>query len=90
MRLPRACNHDTQTTVLAHLRCFGGGGMGTKPDDICAIYCCSNCHDILDGRARAGLVTDLTPTEIRAEAGRALCETIARMVEKGLLRVEGT
>ena len=45
------CNHDPATTVLAHLRCFGWGGMGQKPHDFLAVYACSDCHDAIDRRA---------------------------------------
>lgn len=44
------CQNDTATTVLAHLRMFGGGGMGTKPPDSEAVHACAYCHDVLDGR----------------------------------------
>jgi len=33
--------------VPAHLN---GGGMGMKHDDRHLAFCCSTCHDILDGR----------------------------------------
>ena len=44
------CTGDTATTVLAHLRMFGGGGMGIKPPDDESTIACAHCHDILDGR----------------------------------------
>ena len=44
------CPNDTATTVLAHLRMFGGGGMGVKPPDDEAVFACAHCHDVLDGR----------------------------------------
>lgn len=49
VRLPGICNHDPATTVLAHLN---GGGMGTKKSDLFGAFCCSACHDVLDGRVR--------------------------------------
>jgi hypothetical protein len=49
LRLP-CCNSDPETTVLAHIRAFGWGGMGSKPDDFLAVYACSACHDAIDGR----------------------------------------
>lgn len=48
VRLMGICNFNPETTVLAHL---GGGGMGAKKPDIQAAFCCSSCHDALDGRA---------------------------------------
>ena len=42
------CNGDSATTVLAHL---SGGGMGMKhPDYSGGAWCCSSCHDVIDGR----------------------------------------
>lgn len=45
-----ACNHDTETTVLAHIRRANIAGMGQKPPDTCAVWACSSCHDLIDGR----------------------------------------
>lgn len=54
LRLP-CCNWRTETTVLCHIRMFGISGMSTKPDDWCAVFACSDCHDALDGRSDSGL-----------------------------------
>ena len=48
VRLSFVCNGNPETTVLAHLP---GGGMGRKTADTEASFCCSACHDVLDGRA---------------------------------------
>ena len=50
VRIPGVCNYDASTTVLAHLN---GGGMGKKHNDIHGAYCCSSCHDVLDGRVKS-------------------------------------
>ena len=47
VRIVGICNHNPETTVLAHL---GGGGMGMKQPDLLGAWCCSNCHDVVDGR----------------------------------------
>lgn len=47
VRLPNICNFNNETTVLAHM---GGGGMAAKANDIHGAYCCSSCHDEIDGR----------------------------------------
>lgn len=47
------CNHNTETTVLAHLRMFGWAGTAQKPPDYLAVFACSACHDALDRRNRA-------------------------------------
>lgn len=49
VRIPGVCNHNPETVVLAHLN---GGGMGTKRHDLHGAWCCSACHDALDGRNR--------------------------------------
>ena len=49
VRIPGVCNHNPETTVLAHLN---GGGMGTKKSDLFGAFACSSCHDVLDGRVK--------------------------------------
>lgn len=51
VRIPGVCNGDPATVVLAHLN---GGGMGFKTDDTEGAWCCSACHDVIDGRAKSG------------------------------------
>ena len=46
VRIPGVCNHDPETTVLAHLN---GGGMAMKHPDLLAAWCCSSCHSWIDG-----------------------------------------
>ncbi len=48
VRINGVCNHNPETTIFAHIN---GGGMGMKNNDLEGAYCCSNCHDVLDGRA---------------------------------------
>ena len=47
VRIPFVCNFNPETTILAHLNI---GGMGQKAHDLFAALCCSNCHDVIDGR----------------------------------------
>lgn len=49
VNLPGVCNYDSSTTVLAHDR-KGWLGMGCKPPDDRGAFCCSVCHDYVDGR----------------------------------------
>lgn len=76
VRLPGICNHNSETTVLAHLRRAGIAGMGQKPVDLCAVRACSSCHDAIDGRANArlydydGMILD------------ALCRTLDQYVKE--------
>lgn len=52
VRLPGICNHDPETTVLAHYRLAGTCGMGIKPHDLLGAWACSSCHDEVDRRTR--------------------------------------
>lgn len=59
VRIPGCCNFNPETTVLAHVRMAGLTGIGQKAHDIHASWCCSACHDVVDGRTRAaGLTTE--------------------------------
>ena len=50
VRIPGVCNHNPETTVLAHINLPGIGGMGMKAPDLLATWACSACHDVIDGR----------------------------------------
>lgn len=46
VRIPNVCNHNPETTVLAHLN---GWGIAGKHSNIHGAYACSDCHSWLDG-----------------------------------------
>jgi hypothetical protein len=46
------CNHNPETTVLAHYRLAGTCGVGMKPNDPQGAWSCSACHDEIDRRTR--------------------------------------
>lgn len=50
VRIYGVCNHNPETTVLAHYRMAGICGIGMKPDDLLAAWACSSCHDEIDRR----------------------------------------
>ncbi|HBT3381409.1 TPA: DUF1364 domain-containing protein [Klebsiella aerogenes] len=50
VRIYGVCNHNHETTVLAHYRMAGLCGTGMKPDDLFAAWACSSCHDEIDRR----------------------------------------
>lgn len=52
VRIPGICNHNSETTVLAHYRLAGTCGTGIKPPDIQGAWACSACHDEIDRRTR--------------------------------------
>ncbi|WP_064596138.1 nuclease domain-containing protein [Pseudomonas sp. DR 5-09] len=80
VRMPGTCNHNLETTVLAHLPC-GQKGMRMKGFDTVAVYACSACHDVIDGRA-AGEVD-------WSDMPRAIAETHEALIRAGILTVKG-
>ena len=81
LRIVGVCNFNRETVVLCHLSEFGGG-KSFKAPDIAAVYGCSSCHDVLDGRVQhAGF-----QEERYWYTTRALIETHQSMHERGLLR----
>jgi hypothetical protein len=39
------CRGGGEFTVLCHIRRFGWGGMGLKPNDLLAFFACDVCHE---------------------------------------------
>ena len=74
------CNHNPETTVLAHIRMNRFCGFGLKPPDYMGVFACSNCHDIIDGRVKS----DDTYKDIL----RAQNETLKYWVDAGLIEVK--
>jgi hypothetical protein len=74
------CNHDPETTVLAHLRFFGWAGVAQKPDNLLAVFACSACHDALDMRTGAAVEFE--------DILRALGETLMRHKASGRITVK--
>lgn len=72
---------STQTTVLCHIGKHKG--MAVKCGDHFAVYGCSNCHDIIDGRVKS----EFSKVELQAEKLRALEETQSKLISKGLIVV---
>ena len=75
------CEKDDGTVVACHLPSWGigiGTGMGQKAPDWLVADCCSACHHKLDhGEWRRDY-------QVRM---RALCLTMKRRIEQGLLSV---
>lgn len=78
VRLPGVCNFNNETTILAHLN---GAGMGLKHSDIHGAYCCSDCHDVLDGRRRF----NCTPETLELWHLQGMVRTQKILIEKGLI-----
>ena len=81
MRLPDICNHNSETTVLAHIRLSGVSGMGMKADDLLGAWACSACHDAIDRRFR----TDLDRDYVRLAHLEGMVRTIAQLRKEGLI-----
>ncbi len=81
VRIPGYCNFDNDTTILAHVN---GGGMGMKNLDIEASYCCSTCHDVLDGRIK----TAWTDQEIKLWFFESAMRTRKILIDKKLILIK--
>ena len=78
------CNQNPETVVLCHLP--SGSGMGQKSPDWFAVYGCSSCHDIIDGRTKTSNLS-LDRREIEGLVRQALFRTWERMIENGLIKL---
>jgi hypothetical protein len=81
VRLFGICNHDPETTVLAHIRMAGLSGMGLKADDLLGAWACSACHDAIDRRSH----TDLDRDFVRLAHLEGMARTIAKLRQEGLV-----
>ena len=83
IRLAGYCNHNPETTVLAHYRLADYCSMGIKSPDFMGAYVCSICHDVVDGRIK----TDLSEEELRLAHAEGVMRTLVILEKKGLLNV---
>ena len=79
------CNRNPETTVFAHYP-SEGKGIGLKSSDICGGYCCSSCHDALDGRTRHA---NLNQGEREFYMRRSMVRTLEKMIDMGIITVRG-
>lgn len=80
------CNSDPATVVLAHLP-DESHGMARKSDDLSAAFCCSACHDVLDGRVSWPDAFEQSYREWYQR--RAQTRTWRRLVELGVVTIKG-
>jgi hypothetical protein len=79
IRIPGVCNFNSETVVLAHIRVWG---MGLKSPDLLGAWCCSSCHDEVDGRThKSGLSRD----ELRLAHYDGMARTIMQLHKEGLV-----
>ena len=82
IRLAGICNHNPETTVLAHYRLVDLSGMGIKGPDPVAAFSCSECHEIVDFRRRTDRYTRL---EIKLAHAEGCFRTQSYWLKEGLL-----
>lgn len=82
VRIPGVCSGNPETTVLAHIRRGNVAGMGQKPPDVCGVWACSVCHDVIDQR-----VGSFTVEEIDGYLLEALCRQLAFYDKNEILTV---
>ena len=81
IRLEGICDHNPETTVLAHIRMPGISGMGIKADDLLGAWACSACHDAIDRRSH----TDLERDYVRLAHLEGMVRTIAQSRKEGIV-----
>ena len=77
------CNRNPETTILAHYP-SEGKGMGIKSTDISAGYCCSDCHNALDGRTKHA---NLDYGEKEFYMRRSMVRTWEKLVDAGIIKI---
>ena len=80
------CNGNPETVVLCHLP--SGAGIGQKSPDWFAVYGCSDCHDLIDGRTSNAQIREWKETNnFNGINQMALFRTWERMMDKGLIKI---
>jgi hypothetical protein len=84
IRIPGWCNHNPETTVLAHAGGSAAGkGIGMKANDLLSAYACSTCHDIYDRRQPV----DIPRVEVDLMFHQGHMRTLRIFIEKGLVKL---
>jgi hypothetical protein len=60
--------------------------MGRKSDDVCSAFGCGACHSVIDGRVQSVFFSE---SDKQWYMRRAMVRTWRRMIEKGLVKIEG-
>lgn len=84
VRLPNVCNFNPETTVLAHFRLAGTCGTALKPPDLLGAWCCSSCHDEVDGRTHKLGAGAIVTTKLYFAEG--VMRTIQQLITRGKLK----
>jgi len=82
------CPNNTETTVLAHYRLAGTCGIGMKPNNLQAAWCCDYCHNAIDGRTIIRLDEEaLSREELRFMHAEGVFRTIDSLIAEGILKL---
>lgn len=76
------CNHNPETTILAHYRLAGTCGTGIKPPDLLGAWACSACHDAIDGRTQ---IDGYSKAYVRLAHAEGCLRTIYALIQQGKL-----
>ena len=82
VRIPGVCNWNNETTILAHTPIKGLHGMGMKCPDLIGAWCCSSCHDVLDGRRK----TQFTRDQIATYKFEGVIRTQGELIKMGAVK----
>ena len=85
VRLIGVCNYNPETTVFAHISGIRFG-HGTGKKTALGAFCCSSCHDVLDGRVKRseGMCAD----DVKLAHYEGVMETLSILNEEGLVILE--
>lgn len=86
LRLPGICNHTNATVVFCHLPGLGKS-HASKVSDIHGAFGCSACHTAIDTHSYQK--RGLTDAIVLDAMLRGLCETQARLIGLGIIKVKG-
>ena len=78
------CNGDMEKTSLCHVSTPISSGMGMKAPDWYAVYGCSTCHDIIEGRRK---ISEHLNIDINQCIMDAQFRTWERFIERGLITI---
>ena len=74
------CNHNPETTVLAH---WNGAGMGLKHHDLLGAWACSDCHNYVDNKTHK-----LDPWLFKTAAHfQGIIRTLLVLIDEGYIQI---
>jgi hypothetical protein len=84
VRLEQVCNFNPETTVFAHISGVRfRKGIASKVSDVLGAFCCSSCHDAIDGRIK----TSHSASELKLAHYEGVLETQLILIDEGLIKI---